>query len=65
MSDITVYDLLNKRVRLIEMNEDPNPILPGTEGTVYNTGGDIINVKWDNGRTLGMVWGVDVFEVID
>lgn len=65
MSDISIYDLIGKRVRLIEMFEDVSPIAPGTEGTVYNVGADVINVKWDNGRDLGMIWEVDQFEIID
>ena len=56
--------ILNKRVRLIKMN-DPNPIESGTEGTIYNIGFDIINVKWDNGRTLGLVIGEDEYEVLN
>ena len=56
--------LLNKRVRLIRMN-DPNPIESGTEGPIYNIGFDIINVKWDNGRTLGLVIGEDEYEVLN
>jgi hypothetical protein len=56
--------LLNKRVRLIKMN-DPHPIESGTEGTIYNIGFDIINVKWDNGRTLGLVVGEDEYEVLN
>jgi hypothetical protein len=46
------------------MVEDPDPIPLGTEGTVYNVGGEVVNVNWDNGRTLGMIWGVDIFEII-
>jgi hypothetical protein len=46
------------------MFEDPDPIAPGTEGMVYNVGGDVINVKWDDGRTLGMIWEVDQYEII-
>ena len=64
MSDLTIYDLIGKRVKLIEMFEDANPIESGAEGTVYNVGADVINVKWDNGRTLGMIWDVDQFEII-
>lgn len=56
--------LLNKRVRLIKMN-DPNPIESGTEGTIYNIGFDILNVKWDNGRSLGLVVGEDTYEILD
>ena len=47
------------------MNEDPDPIPPGTEGTVVGVGGDVIEMKWDNGRVLGLIWGVDEFEIID
>ena len=65
MSDLTIYDLLNKRVRLIEMLEDYDPIKPGTEGLVYNVGADVINVRWDDGRSLGMIWGLDKFEIIN
>jgi hypothetical protein len=64
MSDLSIYDLVGKRVQLIEMFEDPFPIEPGTEGTVLNVGADVITVKWDNGRMLGMIWEVDSFEVI-
>jgi hypothetical protein len=64
MSDLTIYDLVGKRVRLVEMFDDPYPIEPGTEGVVYNVGMDVINVKWDNGRNLGMVFNVDQFEII-
>lgn len=64
MSDLTIYDLVGKRVRLVEMFDDPYPIEPGTEGIVYAVGMDVINVKWDNGRNLGMVFNVDQFEII-
>jgi hypothetical protein len=57
--------LMGKRVRLIEPMNDPHPILVGREGVVYNVGFDVINVKWDNGRTLGLIIGEDIFEVID
>jgi hypothetical protein len=46
------------------MFDDPNPIEPGTEGIVYAVGMDVINVKWDNGRNLGMVFNIDQFEII-
>lgn len=59
-----IYDLVGKRVRLIEMFEELDPVTPGTEGTVYNVGADVINVEWDNGRMLGMIWELDRFEVI-
>jgi RNase P/RNase MRP subunit p29 len=64
MNNIKINDLIGKRVRLIKMVGDPYPVTPGTEGTVYNVGNNVINVKWDNGRTLGIIYGVDKFEII-
>lgn len=48
------------RVRLVRMNDDPDPVPVGTEGTVdYVAAVDLgdgrfmqYGVKWDNGRTL-------------
>ena len=63
--------LMGKRVRLIEpMNNDPFfaerfPMEVGSEGVVYYVGGDVINVKWDNGSTLGLINGKDIFEVLN
>ena len=64
MSNISIYDLVGKRVRLIEMFDDPYPITPGTEGLVMSVGLDVISVKWDDGRSLGMIYDVDQFEII-
>ena len=58
-------DLIGKRIKLISMVNDPNPIEGGTLGTIYHIGGDVINVKWDNGRNLGVVIGEDIYEIID
>ena len=57
------------RVRLLNMPDDPNPLPEGSEGTVNYVGkfpgeGQQIGVKWDNGRTLMLIVGVDDFEVI-
>jgi hypothetical protein len=64
MSNISSEELVGKRVKLIEMFEDPFPIEPGAEGVVSSVGADVIMVQWDNGRKLGMIDGVDKFEVI-
>jgi len=65
MSTISSEELIGKRVKLIEMFEDPFPIEPGSEGVVLSTGGDVIMVKWDNGRRLGMIDGVDHYEILN
>lgn len=60
-----LQELVGKRVKLTAPMNDPFPIEVGTEGEVYNVGFDIINVKWDNGRQLGLVIGEDQFEVVE
>ncbi|MPM18896.1 hypothetical protein SDC9_65314 [bioreactor metagenome] len=53
------------RIELISMNDPYSSIEPGTKGTVENID-DIgtLHMKWDNGRTLGVVPGEDSFKVI-
>lgn len=58
-------EIIGKRIRLISMDNDPNPIESGSVGTIYHIGGGIINVRWDNGRTLGVVEGEDIYEIFD
>ncbi len=66
------------RIRFLRHGEpDPAPLEPGTEGTVSYVGmwsdtfskkGRMqrqIGVTWDNGRGLGLIEGVDDFEVLD
>ena len=60
----TMEDLVGKRIRCDYMNDDPNPVEPGTEGTVTHIGGGVISVNWDNGRTLGLIEGYDEYTII-
>ncbi len=59
------------RIRLIKMNNDPNPIESGATGTVKEVnsiqmfGEDQLVVDWDNGRGLNLIVGEDEFEVIE
>lgn len=49
------------RIKLGYMN-DPDAVPAGTTGTVFLVDSiGQIHVKWDNGRTLPVVWGVDSF----
>jgi len=59
------------RIRLLAMHDDPDPIPVGQVGTVDGVarhGGkdawDQIDVAWDNGRTLMLVWPPDRFEIV-
>lgn len=53
------------RIRLISMPDDPDPIAPGTCGTIMEfSNGAMLDVSWDNGRTLGVAIGIDTYEVI-
>jgi len=48
------------RVRLDYMGYDPRPIEVGTLGTVQGVDSiGTVHIQWDNGRTLGVVLGID------
>ena len=53
------------KVRCTRMMDDPRPVPPGFIGTVKNID-DIgtIHVVWQDGRFLGLVPGIDQFEII-
>ena len=57
--------LIGKRIRIDEMVNEPYPVESGTMGTITNVGYDIINVNWDNGRSLGVVIGEDRYEIME
>ena len=58
-------NLIGKRIRLDSMIDEPNPIEIGSEGTVRHYGYGVINVQWNNGRTLGLIEGIDSFTIIN
>jgi hypothetical protein len=53
--------LVGKRITLIEMVDEDNPIQSGMKGVVTHVGGGVINVRWDNGRNLGVIIGEDKY----
>ena len=52
------------RIRLLSMTDDPDPIAPGTEGTVIGGNGEQLWVRWENGRSLNVLVGIDRYQVI-
>ena len=53
------------RLRCERMEDPWSPVPPGTTGTVeFIDDIGTIHMKWDNGRTLGLVYGEDRFTVI-
>ena len=53
------------QIRLNHMDDPFAPVPPGTVGevTMVDDGGNI-HMRWQNGRTLSLIDGVDDFEVI-
>ena len=55
--------LKGKGITLIKM-EDPYPIESGAKGTIRGVDGiGQIHVDWDNGRSLALVPGVDLYQI--
>ena len=54
------------RIQLDQMGDDPNPIEPGTKGTVdFVDDIGTVHCRFDNGRYLGLVAGEDWFHEIE
>lgn len=57
--------LLGARIKLLYTSDVYTLLQPGVEGTVvYIDGLNTIHVEWDNGGSLGLIPGIDHWEVI-
>lgn len=61
----TPHPYVGRKIKCIEMVDEPFPIPNGTIGEVYNVGFDVINVKWNNGRNIGLIVDLDKYEFIN
>lgn len=53
------------RIELISMDDPHAPVPPGTKGFVEMVdSAGTLHMKWDNGRTLGIIPGEDQFKVL-
>jgi hypothetical protein len=53
------------RLQLISMSDPYTPVESGTKGTVRCVDDmGTIHMQWDNGRTLGLIYGEDSFRKI-
>jgi len=59
-------ELVGKRIRFLgHRSPDSQPLTVGQEGLVESVDeAGTIHPKWDNGRTLGLVYGQDIYEVV-
>ena len=52
------------RITLKHMNDPYHPVEPGMTGTLTNIDdAGTVHVTWDNGRTLGLIFGEDSFHI--
>jgi len=55
--------IVGRRITMIEMVDEVNPIENGMKGVITHVGGGVINVRWDNGRNLGVIIGEDKYTI--
>lgn len=67
---MTDLDLaMGDRIELIEMRNDPEPIKPGTQGTIESImplfGKHQVIVEWDDGRGLMLILPDDKYRLLE
>jgi gentisate 1,2-dioxygenase len=60
------HPFVGRRIKCIEMKDNDDVVIPsGTIGTIRHVGGGVMNVKWDNGRDIGIIEDFDRYEFVD
>jgi len=60
-----MHPLTQRRVRLISCSDLYTSLRPGAEGTIILVDAlGTLHVQWDCGSTLGLVPGVDLWEIL-
>jgi hypothetical protein len=53
------------RIRMLSMNDEEHPVDQGLEGVITHIDGlGTIHVRWDDGRTLGVIPGLDEYQIL-
>ena len=50
-------------ITMIDMVDEHDPIENGMKGIITHVGFDVISVRWDNGRHLGVIIGEDQYTI--
>jgi len=57
--------MIGKRIKLIKCTDEFSPLEKGIEGTVnFVDHVGTIHVNWDNGRSLGLIPGIDTYTIL-
>lgn len=58
--------LIGKRIRLVYTSDPYTRLVPGSEGVVdFIDDIGTVFAKWDDGSSLGMVYGEDTYSVVE
>ena len=62
---VMTNEYIGKRIELVSMPDDPDPVPAGTLGTCYAVDGlGHLLMNWDNGRTLSLIPGIDTWRIV-
>jgi hypothetical protein len=63
---VTEYKTKGRRVKLVYTPDQHTNLRPGDEGTAFGKdAAGTLQVTWDNGSTLGLINGVDIWAELE